>query len=322
MSEKLTAKDFDDLRFGVDRGVDMVALPGIRFADDVLELTRVLRPLDLHTPLLAKLENPAAVSSVREVAEVADGIVFSRGELAVTMGALEALVAQKRVAELVGALGKPMIMAHPTLESMIEMTRPSLLETTALFQSIADGYSGVILAPETSVGVDPARAVREAATIAEEAERLLGAVAGFHSCFISYSSDDEAFARRLRTDLTQRGVQCWFAPEDMKIGDKIRERIHRSIWSYDRLLLILSAASVSSAWVETEVETALAKEADQGPVLFPVRLDNAVMTMNIGWAAEVRRTRHIGDFRRWKEHDEYERALGRLLRDLKEGVGS
>jgi hypothetical protein len=78
----------------------------------------------------------------------------------------------------------------------------------------------------------------------------------YYSCFISYSSKDEAFARRLHSDLQENKVRCWFAPEDMKIGDKIRVRIDESIRIHDKLLLVLSEHSVASQWVEKEVETA------------------------------------------------------------------
>lgn len=140
----------------------------------------------------------------------------------------------------------------------------------------------------------------------------------FYSCFISYSSKDEEFAKRLYADLQNEGVRCWFAPEDLKIGEKFRVRIDESIRLYDKLLLVLSENSVSSQWVEKEVETALEKEREQGKiVLFPVRLDEAVFETKTGWAADVKRSRHIGDFREWKNHDSYRKAFERLMRDLK-----
>jgi hypothetical protein len=142
--------------------------------------------------------------------------------------------------------------------------------------------------------------------------------AQFYSCFISYSSKDDELAQRLYADLQSRGVRCWFAPKDLKIGERFRRRIDDEIRIYDRLLLILSKHSVSSSWVEKEVETALESEKEQSrTVLFPVRLDDSVMRVKAGWPADVRRTRHIGDFRRWKEHDEYQKSFARLLADLK-----
>jgi uncharacterized protein YjbI with pentapeptide repeats len=147
---------------------------------------------------------------------------------------------------------------------------------------------------------------------------LTGKAIEFYSCFISYSSKDEEFARRLYADLQNEGVRCWFAPEDLKIGDRFRVRIDESIRLYDKLLLVLSESSVASGWVEKEVETAFEKEREQGKImLFPVRLDDAVLDAKTGWAADVRRSRHIGDFRDWKNHDSYRKAFERLMRDLK-----
>ena len=128
---------------------------------------------------------------------------------------------------------------------------------------------------------------------------------------------DQAFAERLYADLQNKGVRCWYAPEDMKIGDEFRSRIDASIHLHDRLLLILSAHSLKSRWVQKEVETAFEKEEkDNRLVLFPIRLDDTVMQMDVGWAADIRRQRHIGNFTQWKEHDAYQQAFARLLRDL------
>ena len=143
----------------------------------------------------------------------------------------------------------------------------------------------------------------------------------YYTCFISYSSRDQDFADRLYADLQSKGVRCWFAPEDMKIGDKIRQRIDESIRLYDKLLLILSAHSVASWWVEYEVEKALAKERQaQRTVLFPIRLDEQIIQSTTDWATHIKETRHIGDFTVWKDHDAYQRGLKRLLRDLQPGT--
>jgi uncharacterized protein YjbI with pentapeptide repeats len=147
---------------------------------------------------------------------------------------------------------------------------------------------------------------------------LTGQAIQYYSCFISYSSKDEEFAQRLHNDLQAKGVRCWFAPEDLKIGAKIRPTIDETIRLHDKLLLVLSEHSVTSQWVEQEVETALARERKQDEtVLFPIRLDNMVMEMEGGWPALIKNTRNIGDFCQWKEHDAYQKGFSRLLRDLK-----
>ena len=84
------------------------------------------------------------------------------------------------------------------------------------------------------------------------------------------------------------------------------------------MLLILSKSAIESDWVEDEVTKAFAEErARKQLVLFPILLDNAVMETTEAWAGKLRDNRHIGDFRRWKDHDAYQKALERVLRDLK-----
>jgi hypothetical protein len=112
-------------------------------------------------------------------------------------------------------------------------------------------------------------------------------------------------------------VRCWYAPEDLRIGDKFRTRIDESIRVHDKLLLVLSERAIRSQWVEKEVESAFERERRENrTVLFPIRLDDSVMTTDEAWAADIRRTRHIGDFTQWEQHSEYTKAFKRLLRDL------
>jgi len=147
---------------------------------------------------------------------------------------------------------------------------------------------------------------------------LVGGVVGYHSSYISYASEDQVFAEKIYNDFQEKGVRCWFYPEDMRIGDKIRSTIDRSIQSHDKVLLILSEYSINSNWVEKEVETALEEENKRNQtVLFPIRLDQAIIETNQAWAADIRRTRNIGDFTRWKDQGAYQAAFERLLRDLK-----
>ncbi len=147
---------------------------------------------------------------------------------------------------------------------------------------------------------------------------LMNRALEYYTCLISYASQNEDFAQRLYADLQAKGVRCWFAPQDLKIGDKIRPRIDESIRLYDKLLLILSKHSVASQRVEQEVETALAKERRaQHTVLFPIRLDNAVMEIEVGWPTFIRNTRNIGDFTQLERHDVYQKSFDRLLHDLK-----
>ncbi len=148
----------------------------------------------------------------------------------------------------------------------------------------------------------------------------------FSSCFISYSAKDQEFADRLYLDLQAHGVRCWFAPQDVRGGRRIHQQIDDAIRSHDRLLLVLSEASMSSEWVNTELSTARRREAsEQKRILFPIRLvpfDEIQKWTRIDSdtgkdAARDVREYFIPDFSDWKNAKSYQRGLQRLLRDLK-----
>jgi hypothetical protein len=119
-------------------------------------------------------------------------------------------------------------------------------------------------------------------------------------------------------DLQENGIRCWIYYEDLRTGGKQWDEIYKAIKTHDKLLLVFSAASVKSEWVEDEVNAALAEERERGKlVLFPIRIDDAEMDTEEAWAARVRNSRHIGNFTRWSDQDVYKRAFERLLRDLR-----
>jgi hypothetical protein len=147
---------------------------------------------------------------------------------------------------------------------------------------------------------------------------LRGTAIEFYSCFISYSNKDQMFAERLHADLQNKGVRCWFAPHDLPIGAKTWDAIDEAIRLRDKVLLVLSRAAIDSNWVEDEVNKAYAEERERGTtVLFPIRIDDSVMTTTEPWARKLRDQRNIGDFLRWQEPHEYNKSFNRVLRDLK-----
>jgi hypothetical protein len=147
---------------------------------------------------------------------------------------------------------------------------------------------------------------------------LLNEAIQHYSCFISYSSKDQTFAERLHADLQNKGVRCWFAPHDMRIGAKIIDALDEAIRLRDKVLLILSEGAIASDWVEGEVTRALDEERERKQVvLSPVRIDDAVIQTSEGWARLLRGQRNIGDFTRWKEHDSYQSSFDRLMRALR-----
>jgi len=154
---------------------------------------------------------------------------------------------------------------------------------------------------------------------------LVGTGIEFYSLFISYSTHNQEFAERLYADLQVKGVRCWFAPHKLRGGEKLYEQIDEAIRVYDKLLLILSPASMGSEWVNTEISRARKREIKDGKrILFPIRLcafetlrDWELFDADSGkdLAREIREY-YIPDFSNWKDHDAYKLAFDRLLKDL------
>jgi uncharacterized protein YjbI with pentapeptide repeats len=155
-------------------------------------------------------------------------------------------------------------------------------------------------------------------TLIEYLPSLFGKAIQYYSCFISYSTMDDEFAKRIHADLQNNGVRCWFAPHDLSIGEDILGGIDAGVRLRDKVVLILSEHSIRSGWVKDEVTAAFEEERKRGrSVVFPLRLDDTLMRTAEPWAAKLR-ARHIGDFLRWKEHDAYKQSFDRVLRDLKQ----
>jgi hypothetical protein len=169
--------------------------------------------------------------------------------------------------------------------------------------------------PDIAAAVAPATAVirQTIADIRPRQERPIE----YNSCFISYSWRDKDFAARLHDDLQDVGVRCWLDAKDMVTGVSISEQIGMAIQVHDKVLLVLSAASVRSEWVGFEVRNALRLERERGKtVLFPIRLDDAVMEQSGVWELDQLKAKYITDFSDWHDKGRYQRAFSRLVRDL------
>ena len=168
-----TEKDRRDLRFGLERGVDSVALSFTRSGKDAEPVRRAMRDIGRRVPLLAKIEKPQALRSLDRVLRAFDGVMVARGDLGVEIGPEKVPAAQKRIIHRANALGKPVITATQMLESMTKNARPTRAEASDVANAVLDGTDAVMLSGETAAGRYPEESVRVMDLIVREAEALV-----------------------------------------------------------------------------------------------------------------------------------------------------
>ncbi len=169
----LTEKDFADARFGLEAGVDWIAVSFVRRAEDLEPIRAVIRSAGGNTPLIAKIEKPEAVQRLDEILDAADGLMVARGDLGVELPLFQVPVIQKELIRKCVRKGKPVITATQMLESMTRSPRPTRAEVSDVANAIMDGTSAVMLSGETAMGEFPETTVATMASIAEYTESHL-----------------------------------------------------------------------------------------------------------------------------------------------------
>ena len=168
----LTEVDRADLAFGVAQGVDFLGLSFVNEADDLRNAREAVAAHGGAQPgLVAKIERPEALAVVREIAEVADGLMVARGDLGVQMPPERVPRAQKEIIGVANSRGVPVITATQMLESMITQPVATRAETSDVANAVWDGTDAVMLSAETAVGAYPVEAVQTMGRIIREAER-------------------------------------------------------------------------------------------------------------------------------------------------------
>ena len=167
----LTEKDREDLRFGIARGVDYVAISFVRSAEDIQEVRRFLQAEGASLPIIAKLERAEVVGNLPAIFPLVDAVMVARGDLGVEVPLEEVPVIQKEVIRQARLAKVPVIVATQMLESMVSHVRPTRAEVTDVATAIFDGADAIMLSAETATGRYPVEAVQIMARIAERAER-------------------------------------------------------------------------------------------------------------------------------------------------------
>lgn len=167
----LTEKDRIDLAFGLDQGVDWVALSFVRNPSDMREIKELIARHGYSTPVVAKIEKFEAIDQIDDILLLCDGVMVARGDLGVEMPAEEVPLLQKELIRKANSLGIPVITATQMLDSMVSCPRPTRAEVSDVANAILDGTDAVMLSNESAVGDFPVEAVATMATIARRIER-------------------------------------------------------------------------------------------------------------------------------------------------------
>ncbi|HEX6980471.1 MAG TPA: pyruvate kinase [Alphaproteobacteria bacterium] len=164
----LTEKDRRDLTFGLDLGVDWVAMSFVQRPDDIAEGRRLIAG---RAALMAKLEKPAAIDRLNEIVELSDAVMVARGDLGVELPPEDVPSLQKHILRACRRAGKPVIVATQMLESMVNAPAPTRAEASDVATAVYDGADAVMLSAETASGSYPIEAVTIMNRIIERVER-------------------------------------------------------------------------------------------------------------------------------------------------------
>jgi pyruvate kinase len=205
-----TEKDRADLAFGLQEGVDVVAISFVRTAEDVQTVRRAMReiaPERADTPIIAKLELPDAIRNMDEITQAADGIMVARGDLAVETSPATVPIIQKRMIASANHHDKIVITATQMLESMIHNPRPTRAEASDVANAVLDGTDAVMLSAESAVGDYPVESVAMMNSIIREAEAHFGEWGEVESAVDELvENDSKSLARAARQLAHDRNV--------------------------------------------------------------------------------------------------------------------
>lgn len=170
----VTEKDKEDLLFGIQNGVDFVAVSFVRKPKDVLEIRKILLENGgENIQIISKIENQEGVENLQEILEVSDGIMVARGDMGVELPPEQIPLIQKAIIQKCNRAGKPVITATQMLDSMVRNPRPTRAEVADVANAVLDGSDGIMLSGETAAGAYPLESVEMMCSIALSTEKAL-----------------------------------------------------------------------------------------------------------------------------------------------------
>jgi pyruvate kinase len=169
----VTPKDEEDLRFGLQLGVDLVALSFVQTPDDVQAARAIVRRANGDVPIIAKIERPQALDHLDAILAASDGVMVARGDLGLECPLEQIPRIQKGIIARARARGRPVIVATQVLESMRTQPRPTRAEVSDAANAVDEGADAIMLAGETAAGQFPVRAVQTLVDVIRDAETLV-----------------------------------------------------------------------------------------------------------------------------------------------------
>lgn len=170
----ITEKDERDIVFGLEQGIDFIALSFVREMQDIEQLRKLLVAHNSHAKIIAKIEDQEGVRNIESIVDVADGVMVARGDLGVEIAVEMLPNVQRRIVQLCAERGKRVIVATHLLESMINNPIPTRAEVTDVANAVYEEADAIMLSGETTVGKYPVRSVEYLDKIARESERTRG----------------------------------------------------------------------------------------------------------------------------------------------------
>ena len=195
----LTDKDVDDLRFGLSLGVDFVALSFVQTANDVARAREIITASGRTTPVVAKIERPAALENLEAILRQAQGVMVARGDLGLELPLEQVPRAQKQIIRCARTMGLPAIVATQVFESMRVEPRPTRAEVSDAANAVEEGADAIMLSGETATGSFPVRVVQTLGAVIRDAVSILPAMnpaeLEMSSCVIWSQRDDFPVSR-------------------------------------------------------------------------------------------------------------------------------
>jgi pyruvate kinase len=299
----LTKKDIEDAKFGINAGVDALALSFVRSADDIMKLRRLLKRENSDIPIIAKLEKPEALDNLDEIIDAVDGVMVARGDLADEVSFEYVPVAQKKIIAKANAKAKLTIIATEMLCSMIENPLPTRAEVSDVANGVLDGVDIVMLSNETATGKYPVKAVQTMTKIIKEAENILPPehfltdfdadkkyaiteAMCYAASFLSHELAEKAIAVLTSTGNTAR-LLAKTRPETVIYAATTDVKIYHRMALYNNvcplLLNVDSTEDTSRTYVELEkmlIARRLAKQGDLIITLSGIHRDGGKWSLN------------------------------------------